>query len=287
MPAHGIAFKFVIGGAAMSAIRRSTNAFPASGEWTNEQLKLAFTFYCQTAFGKLHSKNRDIIELSKLINRTPSALAMKLVNFASLDPSITSTGRKGLSGASTRDREIWEEFHADWERLTVEAEQIRQSRLRECEFPIEQTAEVNNEHALSDYTGETRQTIVQQRIRQGFFRRAVLASYRGRCCMSGVSDSRLLVASHIVPWADDEANRLNPSNGLCLSAIHDKAFDSHLFSLTDDYRVTLSKTLKGTGDAFLRQVFWPTEDRQIELPERFYPELTFLQQHRERTLMQI
>jgi len=68
--------------------------------WTKEQLKLAFYLYCQTPFGKLHSRNPAIIELSKLIGRTPSALAMKLVNFASLDPSITASGRVGLRSVS-------------------------------------------------------------------------------------------------------------------------------------------------------------------------------------------
>jgi hypothetical protein len=84
------------------------------------------------------------------------------------------------------------------------------------------------------------------------------------------------------PWSDDKANRLNPSNGLCLSAIHDKAFDSYLFSLTDDHRVVLSKALEHTKDAFLREVFWPTRERQIALPERFQPMPAFVRQHRER-----
>lgn len=48
-------------------------------------------------------------------------------------------------------------------------------------------------------------------------------------CVSGVSDARFLVASHIVAWKEDASIRLNPANGLCLSTIHDKAFDNHLF----------------------------------------------------------
>ena len=138
--------------------------------------------------------------------------------------------------------------------------------------------------ALDDYTGATRQVLVEQRIKQNFFRRAVLASYGGRCCISGVSDTRLLVASHIVPWREDKANRLNPSNGLCLSAIHDKAFDQYLFTLSDDHRVVLSHSLKQTTDTFLREVFWAVEDKSIELPERFAPEPAFIARHRMITL---
>ena len=262
------------------AIVPSSNAFPVRGNWTREQLKLAFHFYCQTPFGKLHSRNPQIVELARLIGRTSDALAMKLVNFASLDPSITATGRTGLRGASARDREVWDEFHADWERLAVECEQLRQHLLHEHRKPLDLLRTHVDDFVLDDYSGETRQAIVQQRIKQDFFRRAVLASYRGRCCISGVSDTRFLVASHIVPWRQDKANRLNPSNGLCLSAIHDKAFDQHLFSLTDDHRVVLSESLKASKDAFLREVFWPTEDKKISLPDKFLPELNFIARHR-------
>ena len=258
----------------------SPTAFLSKGNWTSEQLKLAFNFYCQTPFGKLHSRNPQIIQLAELIGRTPSALAMKLVNFASLDPSITNTGRKGLRGASTRDREIWDEFHAEWERLAIECEQLRQFLLQGHGLKASVPNEVGNDVTLTDFTGETRQAIVQQRIKQNFFRRAVLASYRDRCCISGVSDSRLLVASHIVPWSVDKTNRLNPSNGLCLSAIHDKAFDSHLFTLSNDWRVILSGRIKASKDTFLREVFWPIDGKQIEMPERFAPDPTFIAKHR-------
>ena len=102
-----------------------------------------------------------------------------------------------------------------------------------------------------------------------------------------MSDPRLLVASHIVPWREDKANRLNPSNGLCLSAIHDKAFDSHLFSLTDDARIVLSPALERTKDDFLREVFHPIAGREIELPERFFPFANFLRRHRERMMTKV
>lgn len=267
-----------------SATKVLSSAFSSKGNWTREQLKLAFAFYCQTPFGKLHSRNPKIIELAKLIGRTPNALAMKLVNFASLDPTITTSGRKGLSGASALDREIWDEFHANWDRLAVQCEQLRQQLLRDRGLKPDIPDDTGADLSLDDYTGHTRQTTVQQRIKQDFFRRAVLASYRGRCCISGVSEARLLVASHIVPWSLDKGNRLNPSNGLCLSAIHDKAFDSHLFSLTDDARVVLSKRLRTTKDEFLREVFWPADNRQIELPERFAPSTSFIRQHRQAML---
>jgi predicted restriction endonuclease len=253
----------------------------SSDRWTKEQLKLAFHLYCQLPFGKLHSRNPEIIELATLIGRTPSAVAMKLVNFASLDPAITGTGRRGLGNASALDREIWNEFQADWEGLALECEQLRRQLGFTVAEEIEEETSAENLLTPEDFTGETRRVVTEQRIKQHFFRRAVLSSYRGRCCMSGLSEPRLLIASHIVPWSKDKTNRLNPSNGLCLSAIHDRAFDKGLISLTDDWRIVVSKELRKRDELFVQQVLLPLEGQQIELPERFLPDHAFLVRHRQ------
>lgn len=248
----------------------------SSNHWTKEQLKLAFHLYCQLPFGKLHSKNPEIIKLAKLIGRTPGAVAMKLVNFASLDPAITGTGRTGLGNAGSLDKEVWAEFHADWEKLAVECELLR----RNLDGGAPAIDEAEEQLVPEDYTGETKRVITEQRIKQTFFRRAVMSSYRGRCCMSGLSEPRLLIASHIVPWSKDKANRLNPSNGLCLSAIHDRAFDKGLISLTDDFKIMVSEELKRKKETFVREVLLPLEGRAIELPERFAPMPEFIAWHR-------
>jgi DNA-cytosine methyltransferase len=248
----------------------------ATNRWTKEQLKLAFHLYCQLPFGKLHSRNPEIIKLAKLIGRTPGAVAMKLVNFVSFDPAITNTGRTGLGNASSLDKEVWAEFHADWEKLAVECEMLR--RNLDAATPIED--EADELLVPEDFTGETRRVVTEQRIKQNFFRRAVLSSYRGRCCMSGLSEPRLLIASHIVPWSKDKANRLNPSNGLCLSAIHDRAFDKGLIALTDDFRIVVSAELKRLNEPFVKEVLVPLNGKQIEFPERFMPSVEFISRHR-------
>lgn len=254
----------------------------AAGHWTRKQLLLAFKFYCETPFGQLHSKNKKVIELAGLIGRTPGALAMKCVNFASLDPAIRASGRSGLSNASARDRDVWYAFHADWNGLIEECESLRAGLLREKNNDA--STEKEDAETEPEFTGETRLAIIKQRIKQSFFRRTVLSGYGGKCCISGVTDQRLLVASHIVPWSDDASIRLHPGNGLCLSAIHDKAFDSCLFSLTDDHRIVLSTQLKQTKDDFLQQVFWPEEDKPIAMPEKFSPERNFVARHRAKML---
>jgi hypothetical protein len=251
-----------------------------TNRWTKEQLKLAFHLYCQLPFGRLHSRNPEIILLAKLIGRTPGAVAMKLVNFASLDPAITSTGRAGLGNAGSLDKEVWAEFHADWEKLALECTLLNAQLHKKVGDEPVVDLDVTEQEDLQDFTGETKRVMTEQRVKQHFFRRAVLSSYRGRCCISGLSDARLLTASHIVPWSNDKANRLNPSNGLCLSAIHDKAFDRGLITISDGFEVMLSKQLKQNDDAFVAQIFLPLEGRRIELPEKFIPSIAFLSRHR-------
>ncbi|MHB9021182.1 MAG: DNA (cytosine-5-)-methyltransferase [Halothiobacillus sp.] len=249
----------------------------ATGLWTKEQVKLAFHLYCQLPYGRIHGRNPEIIALAKVIGRTSDAVAMKMLNIASLDPAITSTGRAGLGNASALDREVWNEFHSDWERLAVECQMLRQ----QLDQNVVDDLELESDELLpEDFTGETRQVLTTQRIKQHFFRRAVLSSYRGRCCMSGLSEPRLLVASHIVPWSKDKANRLNPSNGLCLSAIHDKAFDKGLITLTDDFKIVVSEELKRKSEPFVIEVLLPLNGRTIESPERFAPQAEFIAWHR-------
>lgn len=248
--------------------------------WSREQLKLAFHLYCQLPFGKLHSRNAEIAELAQLINRTPSAVAMKLVNFASLDPAITSTGRSGLGNASSLDREIWAEFHADWEGLAIECSRLRTALAESKGAVATPVLDMDEAASLEDFTGETRRVVTEQRIKQHFFRRAVLSSYRGRCCMSGLSEPRLLIASHIVPWSKDKANRLNPSNGLCLSSLHDRAFDKGLLTVTLDYKIMVSPLLeKQYENEFVRHAFFDLNGKSIELPERFAPHEAFFEFH--------
>ena len=90
-----------------------------ASHWTRDQLLVAFALYCRLPFGRLHYRNPEIIKFAEAIGRTPSALAMKLTNIASLDDAITTTGRSGLRNASAADRAMWEEMHEDWERFAV------------------------------------------------------------------------------------------------------------------------------------------------------------------------
>ena len=138
----------------------------------------------------------------------------------------------------------------------------------------------------TDYAGATKSVQIQARIKQSFFRRTVLSGYKQRCCITNISELRLLVASHIVPWKTDAKNRLNPRNGLCLSALHDKAFDRGLITLTDEFRIEVSPALYAfEGEPFIKDTLLSLSGKAITLPEKFAPDMAFLKRHREEVFV--
>lgn len=257
-----------------------------STHWSRDELLVAFYVYCQTPFGKLHSRNPDIVRVAAVLGRSPSSLAMKLVNFASLDPSITSTGRKGLGNASRADRAIWDEFNANWEGLAVESAIHLKDLIEKRGRTVSQHQKDADDFDDTNYEGATKTVQIQARIKQSFFRRTVLSSYKQRCCMTNISEPRLLVASHIVPWKSDAKNRLNPRNGLCLSALHDKAFDRGLITITDEFQVQVSPSLYAfEGERFIKDTLLSLSGKSIKLPEKFAPDVAFLKKHRDEVFI--
>lgn len=68
--------------------------------------------------------------------------------------------------------------------------------------------------------------------------------YEYRCCLTGIEVPEVLRASHIIPWSGSKNTCLNPENGLCLSASYDAAFDKHLITFDEDYRLVLIPVIK-------------------------------------------
>jgi len=231
--------------------------------------------YSRLTFGQLHARQPLVIETARQMDRSPNSLAMKLCNLASFDPAVMSRGRVGLKGASRLDREVWDEFQADWETMGVESEQRFNSL-------VEKAPAAGGEDRWTLREGPTElEDVVRRRLGQDFFRRTVLVSYNHRCCITGTPLPALLSASHIVAWAADHTQRLNPRNGLCLAKTQDAAFDRHLITLDEDLRVVLSKSIRDHfSSESVRANFQPYEGKPIALPHRFTPEPSLLQLHR-------
>ena len=242
--------------------------------WTRDELLVALGLYLRLPFGQLHQNHPEIIACSDLLRRTPSALAMKLTNLASLDDSLD---RAGLANASNADREIWAEMQGDWDATT---EAIADAEAR---FGVAPAPEIHDDESFP--VGEDVLTTSKRRRGHDWFRRSVLVAYGFRCCVTGLSERRLLRVSHIAPWRDDRPNRANPRNGLCLSAIHDMAFDSGLITLDADFRVLLSPQLEANTDEFVEVAFHAYSGQQISLPDKLTPHPELLAYHREHIFL--
>lgn len=188
-----------------------------------------------------------------------------MVNFASLDPTLN---QRGMANASRLDREVWNEFFEDMsaslsagvQAVTGFGEEQRDFIGVDIEFP----------------EGVDVRRMVKTRVNQDFFRRMVLTSYDNRCALTGIEAPELLVASHIVPWSKHWEVRTIPQNGICLNALHDRAFDEGYLTFTDDFEVMYSRDLPPIA----RNALESFGARKLRLPSRFIPDRALLEFHR-------
>ncbi|MEO6255003.1 MAG: HNH endonuclease [Ferruginibacter sp.] len=244
--------------------------------WTRDELIVSLNLYLKLEFGKLHSGNPQIIHLASLLGRTPSSIAMRLNNFASVDPYHQQRGIGGLPGGKKQVEPIWNEFVNNKEDLLFESERI-----------LAQKEHIAIEDKFSDLLqgtenlkGEYKVREVKTRVNQNVFRQIVLANYSTRCAITGIDIPDLLVASHIIPWAKREDERLNPENGICLSALYDRAYDKGYIGITEKFEIILSTDLKKKNKLeYHRKYFASLTGTKMILPKKYYPKKEFLQFH--------
>ena len=234
-----------------------------SNSWSREELISAYNLYCKIPIKEISSKNTNIIEFADLLGKTPKEVAKRFKNFSKLDATVNV-----LEDIEQEDKSTWTFFNNDWKKSVYESE----NRIIDFENKLKNITEFPK--------GKERDNIVKSRINQNFFRNAVLTSYQNKCCITGLPILELLNASHIVPWAVDSTNRLNPHNGLCLNTLHDRAFDRGFITVTPNYTINISSYIndlldyKSVTDYFLRY-----KNQKITLPNRFMPEKSFLEFH--------
>jgi putative restriction endonuclease len=250
-------------------------------DWTREEHILAFNLYCKIPFGSIHMHNPRIIELARLLGRSVGSVSLKLSNFARLDPALQARGIRGMSHGAKGEEEIWHEFADRPETLAFESERLFAARVGK---PIEEMADVDTGDLPA--AGLERDATVRVRVNQSFFRNRILSAYNFRCCVTGLTVQPLLTASHIIPWAEDEKNRLNPKNGLCLNALHDRAFDRHLMWIEDDFVIRFAPRLNKASKDQTETIIWLTsfEGSRLLLPKKFSPDPEFLKRHVEKCL---
>lgn len=252
-------------------------------KWSREETILAFELYCRTAFSKISSKNPEVIALAQLIGRTPGSVALKMHNLAHYDPKLQDRNVTAMSHTSKLDKEIFFEFSEKWLDLSYQAQVIRAS-IQNLELP--KIIDIGDIESIPP--GEYREAVTKARIGQYFFRTAILNSYGNKCCITGVEQTALLNASHIKPWSvcDEQTERTNPRNGLCLNALHDRAFDRGLITIDNKYRIIVSEKIRKTHmDEDTKAWFLGYENKQISLPDKFLPSKEFIEYHNDMVFL--
>lgn len=244
--------------------------------WSREELILVFNLYLKLPFGRMHTRTPEIIEMALLLGRTVNSIAIRLTNFAACDPYHKKRGVKGMVGGIKQCQPIWNEFFGNKELLIFESENI----LAEKEnLTIESKFDAIL-FDLKDLKGETKLREVKTRVNQNVFRQIVVANYSGKCAITGIDLPELLFASHIIPWSKNEVERLNPENGICLSALHDKAFDKGLIAINEKYQILISDKLKKKKDTdYFSKYFAQLENQSLIIPQKYFPKKEFIQYH--------
>lgn len=235
-----------------------------SRPWTRDELIQTLKLYCLTPFGRIHNRNPAIVKLAEEIGRTPSAIALKMTNFASLDPTIA---RSGMSNYSKLDKTVWDEFFANMDEILNQTNDI----ATDNEF-----GEPQRKFTHAPKVGFDAMRVTKTRINQNFFRKLILASYDNQCALTKIDAPELLIASHIVPWSVDTSARMKPTNGICLNALHDRAFDEGLISFSEDFSVLYSSKMPTATKETLKSF----GAEKLRLPSRFIPDKEFLDYHR-------
>lgn len=244
--------------------------------WTKEELILAFNLYLKIPFGKTHSTNKDIIHLANLIDRTPGSIALRLANFASVDPVLKARGIKGMDGGKNIVQPIWNEFYENQEELIFLSEEILAQKEH---ISIEKKFE-DILFDTKDLKGEDVRRAVKTRVNQSVFRQMVLSNYNNKCAITGIDIPGLLLASHIIPWSKNEEHRLNPENGICFSALYDKAFDKGLIGINTNNEIIFSDSIKKKKDTeFYNRYFFSIENKKIIVAQKYLPRKEFLEYH--------
>ncbi|MFG6157619.1 HNH endonuclease [Halomonas sp. 1390] len=243
--------------------------------WTDHERLLALSLYCRLTFGQLHSGRPEVVGLAERLERSASSVAMKLTNYASLDPEVLALGKKGLPGASQKDRLLWQRFIAEPHAVSHECEQAWAGLVEAAD-----AAESASSETSDDTFGWDVMSLQKRRVGQALFRKAVMIRYDTRCVITGLRHEDLLIASHIVPWHALPDSRLDPANGLCLNALHDRAFDKGLLAIDGQDRIRIAPEL-GDADASgrLQHQLCDLDGRPLNPPGSAFPNRDYLAWH--------
>lgn len=144
----------------------------------------------------------------------------------------------------------------------------------------EEMASFQNQFDQNNYEVKDSKTTVKTRgSAQRVFSAAVKKNYGFKCAITGIATSDFLVAAHIVPWSEDQTIRLDPSNGICLSLLVDRAFENGHILVDDDLTISIDWDRVG-NDEELRKQLKPFDGLKLTPPAESPPNPLYLQRRR-------
>jgi putative restriction endonuclease len=251
--------------------------------WSRDEFTLVMNLYTKIPYGQFHASNPDVRKLARLLDRTPGAVAYKLVHFSGLDPYHKNRGIKGLANPGNNAIAIYNEFIENWDEMLYASEELLAKYQNKS---IEETAMTADDYfslqseLLSGKKGVNVDRLVKTRVNQSLFRKVIIGNYYSSCAVCKVDIPDLLIASHILKWSKEEKERLNPRNGICLCSVHDRAFELGYLGIDEEYKISISKTLAQIKEKETFIALFQRHDHQrIFLPDKFYPNIDFLSMH--------
>jgi len=223
--------------------------------WSREELILALELYLRA--GLLDDHSAEVQQLSEALKdlafvqkedpevfRNPNGVAMKLANFAALDPNYKG---KGLTSGGRLDKEIFEEFFGQPLALATETRLLRAQWQEMKEVDAVAESEEYYEPEIEDQSDQREKVNRAIVLRRGqpSFRKLLLTAYDGKCAITGCNAPDALEAAHILGYRGNFSNKAN--NGLLLRADIHTLFDLQLLAVeTTDMTCVVAERLLGT-----------------------------------------
>lgn len=167
------------------------------------------------------------------------------VDAPSLDvPLVESQENADSSDSSPSDTESAGEKGQGIEQDLAFRKASYQSELDEV------ASQINREYA--NKPGADVDAIAKRRVGQGPFRNLLEAIFGSVCCVSGLRNRRLLIASHIMRWSKaSPVEKTDHNNGLLLSVSWDAVFDKGFVSFDDNGTLMCSEMLDAESAGLL------------------------------------
>lgn len=256
---------------------------PHREAWTHDQLLAAFYLYLQLKPHEIQNSSPLVVQFAGQLGKSGDAVAAKLRTLAQLDPVLVTKSTRASDNVTDLDKQVSLEFQNNWTATTLTANEAFEDVVGAYEAAADAGQISAADASYLFRAGQTREALVEIRINQRIFRTAILNGYNSTCCISGLKNEKLLIASHIVPWSMDVENRLNPANGLCLSALHDRAYDQGLITVLPDLTIRVSAGLmQQRSNSFLTESLLRYDGKKIAIPGRYPPHSKFLESHATR-----